>query len=137
MDSIGSLIRRPGAAPVSQPLSQTLPANLRPMDPKELAVKLEATLAIWPLPDQWPVAAPYYREALADVPADLVDMALKHVRTHLKWFPKPCELRDPIRRILEQRQTHAADQSRREAELAQQLRERAEWESARAGRADA
>ena len=137
MDSIGSLIRQPSEGRGLRPHLPTLPANLRPIDPRELAVKLEATLAIWPLPDQWPVAAPYYREALADVPADLVDMALKHVRTHLKWFPKPCELREPIERLLHQRQRFAAEQSRRQAEHAQQLRERSEWESARAGRADA
>ena len=137
MDSIGSLIRPFFEGRDLQPHLPTLPANLRPIDPRELAVKLESTLAIWPLPDHWSLVAPYYREAMADVPADLVNMALRHVRLNSKWLPKPSELRDPIRRILAQRQARAADQSRREAEHAQQLRERAEWESARQGRADA
>jgi hypothetical protein len=97
------------------------------MHPTALAVKLDATLAIWKLPDDWAAMAPFYIEALADVPADLVDIALKHVRLNCKWFPKPAELRAPIERLLAERQRVAADRAHRDAEHAQQLRERAEW----------
>lgn len=93
-----------GSGQGSRELSQSLPPNIQPIDPKELTVKLAGTLELWKLPDNWPAVAEFYREALADVPADLVDLALQHCRRTLKWFPKPCELREPIERIWEERQ---------------------------------
>ena len=80
--------------------STNLPAPIRaltdPIDRRELLVKLEDTLALWRLPDDWPKVAKFYVEALADVPADLVDETLKHARLTSKWLPKPSELREPI-----------------------------------------
>lgn len=111
-----------------QPRSQTLPANLRPIDAKVLAVKLADTLSLWKTPDNWTAAqGDWYREALSDLPADLVDLALKHARTHYKFFPKPAELREPVRGIWDQRQRFHADRVRRQQDIAEQLREREEW----------
>lgn len=61
------------------------------------------TFKIWNPPDDFDDTAPFYREALEDVPLDLVHAALKHVRQTLKWFPKPCELRAPIEAELRRR----------------------------------
>lgn len=69
---------------------------LRPLPRKELFVLLGRTLMLWKLPDDWDDTAAFYVEALEDVPADLVQVALKHARLSIKWFPKPCELREPI-----------------------------------------
>ena len=74
-----------------------------PVDPKTLAVLLLKSLKLWKLPEDWDDIAPFYREALADVPVDLVQSALKHLRLTLKWFPKPCELRAPIEAELQRR----------------------------------
>ena len=98
-----------------------LPAELRPIDERELGVKLAQTLAIWPPPDNLAAIMPHYRMALADVPADLVDVALRHVALHSKWFPKPAELREPIERLLDQRRRRVTAQSERIAHIAKQL----------------
>jgi hypothetical protein len=74
-----------------------------PIDGKALAVLLMQTLKIWTPPDDFDDTAQFYREALEDVPADLVQAALKHLRQTLKWFPKPCELRAPIEDELRRR----------------------------------
>lgn len=66
------------------------------IDSKTLAVLLAQTFKLWNPPDDFDDTAPFYREALEDVPLDLVQSALKHIRQTLKWFPKPCELRAPI-----------------------------------------
>lgn len=74
-----------------------------PIDGKTLAVLLMQTLKIWNPPGDFDDTAQFYREALEDVPADLVQAALKHLRQTLKWFPKPCELRAPIEDELRRR----------------------------------
>lgn len=71
-------------------------ALTKPIDRKTLAVLLNKTLKVWKLPDDWDDIAPFYREALADVPHDLVEAALKHCRLNHDWFPKPKHLRAPI-----------------------------------------
>lgn len=74
-----------------------------PVDSKTLAVLLMQTFKIWNPPDDFDDTAPFYREALEDVPLDLVQAALKHLRQTLKWFPKPSELRAPIETELRRR----------------------------------
>jgi hypothetical protein len=99
-------IRRDDERDLPAPLRTSLTAArtaLIPINPKELAAKLERTLALWPLPANWSDVAEFYREALADVPADLVDHALRHVRRTSKFFPKPAELREPIAAALKAR----------------------------------
>jgi hypothetical protein len=76
---------------------------LEPINPKALAVLMNQTFAIWPLPENWQQIAPIYREALEAIPLDLVQSALKHVRLTSKWFPKPSELIDPVRSEMENR----------------------------------
>lgn len=76
---------------------------LEPISPKALAVLMNQTFAIWPLPENWQQIAPVYREALEAIPLDLVQSALKHVRLTSKWFPKPSELIDPVRAEMENR----------------------------------
>jgi hypothetical protein len=78
-------------------------AMLEPVNPKALAVLMNQTFAIWPLPENWQQIAPVYREALEEIPLDLVQSALKHVRLTSKWFPKPSELIDPVRSEMEKR----------------------------------
>jgi hypothetical protein len=73
------------------------------IDGKTLAVLLMQTFKIWNPPDDIDDTAQFYREALEDVPLDLVQAALKHLRQTLKWFPKPCELRAPIETELRRR----------------------------------
>lgn len=130
MDRIGDKMGR--IVPIAsgrelQQRSQTLPENLRPIDQKELAVRLVATLEIWKLPDNWPQISAFYREALEDVPADLVEIALQHCRRTLKWFPKPCELREPIERLLNERRRSYFARIERERHIETQMRERADW----------
>jgi len=84
-------------------------ANLAPMDPKALAVKLNQTLALWPKPAEFETTAEFYLEALETVPADLVEKALKHVRLNSKFFPKPAELLEPIRAEMTQRRESLRD----------------------------
>lgn len=78
-------------------------AMMRPIAPKDLYVLLTRTLMLWKLPEDWNDIAPFYREALEDCPRDLVEAGLKHARLTSKWFPKPCELREPFQAELERR----------------------------------
>jgi hypothetical protein len=78
-------------------------ALTRPIDGKALAVLLMQSFKIWNPPADWDDIAQFYREALEDVPLDLVQASLKHLRLTLKWFPKPCELRAPIEAELRRR----------------------------------
>lgn len=94
-------------------------------------MKLAQTLAIWPPPDNLAAIMPAYRMALADVPADLVDIALRHVMLNCKWFPRPAELREPIARLLEQRRRRHDDERDRRASVAVQLEQRSLTESER------
>ena len=116
---------------ISPKLSATSLTNLIPIEPRELAVRLAYTLAIWP--ERAAALTDQYREALADVPADLVEIALRHVRQRCKWPPTPAELREPIERLLTERQRRAADLERRARDLEEQLRERADWLEAARG----
>lgn len=88
-------------------------------------MRLVHTLAPWP--DAAPELMSQYREVMADVPQDLVEIALRHVLRTATYLPKPSELRAPIERILTQRQRRVADQARRDADKAEQLRERDVW----------
>ena len=60
-------------------------------------------MAAWTLPENWADIAKFYIEALEDVPHDLVEEALKHVRLNCTFFPKPAELRGPIAEALSER----------------------------------
>jgi hypothetical protein len=73
-------------------------ARLKPIGLKALATMLDQTLSLWPTPENWAQIGRFYTEALADVPFDLVDKALRHVRMHRQYatMPKPAELRQPI-----------------------------------------
>jgi len=75
-----------------------------------LAVELDRTLALWTLPKNWPDIAPFYREALEDVPADLVAESLKNLRQNFRFnsFPKPADLRASIVAELRDRRATAA-----------------------------
>lgn len=78
-------------------------ASCAPADPRSVAVLVEQTLELFGLPDNWDQVADFYLEAFEDVPLDLVKRALKDVRMGCKFFPKPTELRDPIRQDLARR----------------------------------
>lgn len=96
--------RIPAESAASLPSAITEAEGLtRPIEAKMLAVLLAQTCKIWNPPEDWDDIAQFYREALEDVPVDLVQSALKHLRLTLKWFPKPCELRAPIEAELQRR----------------------------------
>ena len=57
---------------------------------------MEQTLELYGVPDNWNSTAIFYLEAVEDLPLDLLEKALKHIRMNLKWFPKPCEIRSPV-----------------------------------------
>jgi hypothetical protein len=80
-------------------------AALVPVDTQTLAALLKQTLAIWQSnqPANFKEIASSYLEAFENVPLDLVQSALKHVRLNSKFFPKPAELLDPIRSEMESR----------------------------------
>lgn len=79
-------------------------AACEPIDPKALAVMLDKTLEMFtPLPANWAEVYDFYLEGFEDVPADLVAVALKHVRLNCKFFPKPAEFRQPIAEALSER----------------------------------
>ena len=44
-------------------------------------------------PRNWSTAAPLYMEALADIPPELLAVAVKHAIVSNPYFPKPAELR--------------------------------------------
>lgn len=87
-------------------------------------MKLASTMQIWKAAERWESVAQFYREALGDVPADLVDLALRHVRLNCKFRPTPAEVREPIARLLEMRQRRHADLARREADHGEQIQDR-------------
>lgn len=47
-------------------------------------------------PRNWATAAPLYIEALADIPPELLAVAVKHAIMSNPYFPKPAELRASI-----------------------------------------
>lgn len=96
--------RIPAAAAAALPSAiAEAEAMTQAIDRKTLAVLLNRTLKVWKLPEDWDDVAPFYREALADVPHDLVEAALKHCRLTLDWFPRPKQLRAPIEAELSRR----------------------------------
>lgn len=82
---------------------QVVETALAPADPRVVAVEVERTLALFGAPENWDDIADFYLEAFEDVPLDLVQVALKHARKSLKFFPRPAELLAPIREELEER----------------------------------
>lgn len=92
-------------------------AALVPANPCVVAVEVERTLALFGAPENWGDIADFYLEAFEDVPLDLVQVALKHARKSLKFFPRPAELLAPIRGELEERR-HAARRLRVAADRA-------------------
>lgn len=78
-------------------------AAVVPVTTKALAVLLAKTAKLWKLPEEWDDIAEFYVEALDDVPLDLVQSALKHVRLNSKWFPKPSEIRASVTLELDRR----------------------------------
>lgn len=59
---------------------------------------------LWGLPERWDEMVDFYLEAFDDVPLDLAEQAFKHARLNCKFFPKPAELREPIKDELVKRQ---------------------------------
>lgn len=68
---------------------------------------MATTLELFNLPANWNDVAGFYLEAVADVPADLLALALKRVRMEVKWFPKIPEIRAAIDAELSERKTAA------------------------------
>lgn len=86
---------------------ETRTAALTPVDEKALVVLLDRTLALWKLPDNWSEIAAFYLEALRDLPIDLLEKALRHVRMTCKFLPKPAELREAVAKDLDERRADA------------------------------
>lgn len=73
--------------------------GLVPADPVDIGRKLDATMQLWRLPVAWREVAEFYVEALEELPADLVDLALRRVRARHKYpeAPKPAEFVEAVR----------------------------------------
>lgn len=87
-----------------------------------IGVALVDVLELFTLPANWEDVAHHYHAAVADLPPDLLIAALRHVRDHCRFFPKPAELRMPVMRDLTERRINlrrldmAATMVRRRAE---------------------
>lgn len=80
-------------------LAATTPADL-----KTATVLLDETLELFhPLPPNWDKVAPFYVEAIEDLPLDLLQEALSHVRRTCVFFPKPAEIRSSVAEKLRER----------------------------------
>lgn len=60
---------------------------------RAVAVILKPLIDLHGEPKNWATAALLYMEALADIPPDLLALAVKHAITSNPYFPKPAELR--------------------------------------------
>jgi hypothetical protein len=60
---------------------------------RAVAVILKPLIDLHGEPRNWRTAAPLYIEALADIPPELLAVAVKHAITSNPYFPKPAELR--------------------------------------------
>lgn len=58
-----------------------------------MAVILKPLIDLHGEPRNWKTAAPLYIEALADIPPELLAVAVKHAITSNPFFPKPADLR--------------------------------------------
>ena len=63
---------------------------------RAVAVILKPLIDLHGEPRNWRTAAPLYIEALADIPPDLLAVAVKHAITSNPYFPKPADLRAAI-----------------------------------------
>ena len=66
-----------------------LRAALVPADQRLVAIALDRTMALWHTPDQWERTAEFYLEALADIPADLIEATLRELRMRHAWNNAP------------------------------------------------
>lgn len=60
---------------------------------RAIAVILKPLIDLHGMPKNWTTAAPLYIEALADIPLELLAVAVKHSIVSNPYFPKPAELR--------------------------------------------
>lgn len=68
-----------------------------PGSPEHLGKALGFFLPLYKADEDWEDGiAAIYVELLADLPADLLDLALRRVGMASKWRPKPSEIRDAI-----------------------------------------
>jgi hypothetical protein len=91
---------------ISQEEAETA-RSLTPCDPKRAALMLGQTVELYGVPNNWDRIATFYLEAVADVPPDLLALALRRIRLESKWFPKPAEIRAAIDAELSERKTAA------------------------------
>lgn len=63
------------------------------MSGKAIAVILKPLIDLHGEPRNWATAAPLYMQALADIPPELLAVAVKHAITSNPFFPKPADLR--------------------------------------------
>ena len=66
-----------------------------------MAVILKPLIDLHGEPRNWATAAPLYVEALADIPPEILAIAVKHAIATNRFFPKPAELRDAVVEELE------------------------------------
>lgn len=70
---------------------------LTPATLTQMAAVLEVAIDLHGRPDGWDRKARLYVELLADLPADLLAVGMRSALRDGKFFPKPAEIRDPIR----------------------------------------
>ncbi len=61
-----------------------------------MAVILKPLIDLHGEPRNWATAAPLYVEALADIPPQILSIAVKHAIAFNSFFPKPAELRASV-----------------------------------------
>ncbi len=60
---------------------------------RAIAVLLKPLIDLHGEPRNWATAAPLYMQALADIPPELLAVAVKHAIASNPYFPKPADLR--------------------------------------------
>lgn len=70
---------------------------LTPATLAQMASVLEVAVDLHGRPDGWDRKVGLYVELLADLPADLLAIGMRAALRDGKFFPKPAEIRDPIR----------------------------------------
>lgn len=79
---------------------------LFPAHPQEWALLMAKYLPLWGIKAvDWQAQAPLYLEALANIPADLLQTAMAECAKTLKFFPKPAEIRETIESELSDRKS--------------------------------
>jgi hypothetical protein len=80
---------------------------LIPATSEEVSVLLDQAIKLHGTPEGWEIQVGLYHRLLNDIPRDLLAEGMYLALRDGKWFPKPAEIREPIRSVLARRQLTA------------------------------